>query len=85
MNLQPQITFQVDTINFAEVFNTLLPDENINNIINNLKNETVWIEKVPYELKRGDTFTLYGKDAVYVYNLYIANVLEEQRILKSNY
>lgn len=82
MNLQPQITFQVDTINFAEVFNTLLPDENINNIINNLKNKTVWIEKVPYALKHGDTFTLYGQDAVYVYNLYIANVPEEQRTLK---
>lgn len=39
MNLQPEITFQVDTIDFVEVFNTLLPDENINNIINNLKNK----------------------------------------------
>lgn len=82
MNLQPEITFQVDTIDFVEVFNTLLPDENINNIINNLKNKTVWIEKVPYALKHGDTFTLYGQDAVYVYNLYIANVPEEQRTLK---
>lgn len=82
MNLQPQITFQVDTINFAEVFNTLLPDENLNNIIYNLLNRTVYIEKVAYPLKHGDVFTLYGKDAVYVYNLYIASVPEEQRILK---
>ena len=82
MNLQPEVIFQVDTIDFVEIFSNLLPDENINNIINSLKNETIWIEKVPYALKHGDTFTLYGKEAVYVYNLYIANVPEEQRILK---
>lgn len=82
MNLQPEITFQVDTIDFVEIFNTLLPDENINNIINNLKNETVYIEKVPYPLKHGDVFTLYGKDAVYVYNLYIANVPQQERVLE---
>ena len=82
MNLQPEMTFVVDTINFVELFNTLPPDENINNIIYNLLNKTIYIEKVPYPLKHGDTFTLYGQDAVYVYNLYIANVPQQQRVLE---
>jgi len=82
MNLQPQMTFIVDTVDFVEIFNSLPPDENINNIIHNLENETVYIEKVPYPLKHGDIFTLYGQDAVYVYNLYIASVPKQQRVLE---
>jgi len=82
MNLQPQITFKVKTVNYEELFKTIVPDENFNNILNNLKNQTVWIEGVDYPLKDGDEFTLYGKEAVKVYNLYINNPTEPNMLLE---
>lgn len=82
MELQPKITFIVKTINYEEIFRTIVPDENIGNILNNLRNQTVWIEGVDYPLKDGDEFTLYGKEAVRVYNLYIANPTEPNMVLE---
>jgi alpha-tubulin suppressor-like RCC1 family protein len=76
MQLQPKITFKVKTINYEELYSTFSPDENFNNILNNLRNQTVWIEGVDYSLKDGDEFTLYGKEAMYVYNLYVANQVQ---------
>ena len=50
MQLQPKITFKVKTINYEELYSTLVPDENFNNILNNLRNQTVWIEGVDYSV-----------------------------------
>ena len=85
MQLQPKITFKVKTINYEELYSTLVPDENFNNILNNLKNQTVYIEGVDYSLKDGDEFTLYGKEAMYVYNLYVANPTQPNMILEIIY
>lgn len=85
MQLQPKITFKVKTINYEELYSTLVPDENFNNILNNLRNQTVYIEGVDYSLKDGDEFTLYGKEAMYVYNLYVANPTQPNMILEITY
>jgi alpha-tubulin suppressor-like RCC1 family protein len=85
MQLQPKITFKVKTINYEELYNTIAPDENFNNILNNLRNQTVYIEGVDYSLKDGDEFTLYGKEAMYVYNLYVANPTQPNMILEVIY
>jgi len=85
MQLQPKITFKVKTINYEELYSTLVPDQNFNNILNNLKNQTVYIEGVDYSLKDGDEFTLYGKKAMYVYNLYVANQIQPNITLEIIY
>ena len=85
MQLQPKITFKVKTINYEELYSTFSPDENFNNILNNLRNQTVWIEGVDYSLKDGDEFTLYGKEAMYVYNLYVANQVQPNITLEIIY
>ena len=59
----PQITFIIDTIDEIALTSQLQPDSNIENILYNLKNQTVWVPSVPYALKYGDSFSLYGKTA----------------------
>lgn len=61
--LHPEITFRVKTYDPLTLVSQLPPDGNIENIINQLKNQTVWIPGWPYALKHGDTFTLYGQAA----------------------
>lgn len=60
----PKITFQVKTYDPVELAGTLPPDGNIDNIIKALKEKTVWLPYVDYALKHGDTFVLYGKQAL---------------------
>lgn len=65
----PQIIFQVRTIDDVQLAGQCLPDSK-NNILKNLKERTVFIDYIPYALKHGDTFTLYGEKALNVLNQY---------------
>lgn len=67
----PVYSFRVDNLDFAEIYSHCPPDENIENIIEQLKNTAIFIEGVPGPLKFGDTFTLSGKVATQVKNNYI--------------
>lgn len=68
-NLSPAITFQVDIINRSNL-NSNLPDT-FADTISQQGVATIWIEGVPQALKQGDIFTLYGKEAVRIKQLYI--------------
>ena len=82
--LYPQITFQVNNINYQDMFQYPLPDD-FENIIKLLKVATIWVTHVPYELRYGDCFTLYGPDALDVYRNYIVDVEDIKRILEVKY
>ena len=60
----PKIKFRVKTYDPATFVSTLPPDSNVDNLINQLLNQTVWIPGWPYPLKHDDEFTLYGKAAI---------------------
>lgn len=66
----PEIRFRVKTYDPIEVASRMLPDENRENVIRQLQNQTVWILNWPYPLKNGDEFTLYGKEAIKTYKDY---------------
>ena len=85
MSLYPRIDFVVKTVNYAGLYQNSLPDSNIENIINNLENLTVWIANVDYALKNNDAFTLYGKQALNIYDQYIGSTPVDQRILDVTY
>jgi hypothetical protein len=85
MSLYPRIDFIVKTVNYAGLYQNSLPDSNIENIINNLENLTVWIANVDYALKNNDAFTLYGKQALNIYDQYIGSTPVDQRILDVTY
>lgn len=61
--LNPRITFRAKTYDPTTLMGQLPPDGNIENIINQLKNKTVFVPGWPNALKDGDTFTLYGQAA----------------------
>ena len=63
----PQITFKVVTVDNVQLNQRLLPDENRQNVIDQLADATVWMEFYPWPLKNGDEFTLYGSEAVRLY------------------
>jgi hypothetical protein len=63
----PQITFKVVTVDNIQLNQRLLPDENRQNVIDQLADATVWMEFYPWPLKNGDEFTLYGSEAVKLY------------------
>jgi hypothetical protein len=72
----PQITFKVKTLDYRQLLNQNFPDTPPlpttiwmppPNIVNNLKNVTVWVQYVGRSLKNGEEFILYGKDAVNLY------------------
>jgi hypothetical protein len=65
----PKLIVTVKTYDPATFVSTLPPDSNIDNIKRQLENVTVWIPTWPYPLKHGDQFTVYGKQAIYIYNL----------------
>lgn len=67
----PKITFKVNTIDYSEIFENLLPDNNFENIEKQLKDKTVYIPYVDYPLKHGDEFVLTGIQATKVKNMYI--------------
>ena len=85
MSLYPRIDFVVKTVNYVGLYQNSLPDSNIENIIKNLEHLTVWIANVDYALKNNDTFTLYGKQALNIYNQYIGSTPVDQRILDVTY
>ncbi len=60
----PQITFQVKTYDLNTVLSNLPPDVDVDNIVEQLQNQTVWVLNWPYALKHDDTFTLYGQKAM---------------------
>jgi hypothetical protein len=60
----PKIKFRVKTYDPATFVSTLPPDSNVDNLINQLINQTVWVPGWPYPLKHDDEFTLYGKAAI---------------------
>ena len=64
----PQITFKVTTVDYVQLNSRMLPDQDRQNVIDQLASATVWVEFWPFPLKNGDIFTLYGSEAVRVYN-----------------
>jgi hypothetical protein len=74
-----EITFRVSNIDFTKLNSTSQPDGNIENILLQLKSQTVWIPYVPYPLKYGDTFKLHDTQAVETYNNFIG---KEPKILE---
>lgn len=66
----PEVIFRVKTFDPLQFVGQNYPDSNVNNILLNLLNQTVWIEGWPYALKHGDEFTLYGEQARRVLNAY---------------
>lgn len=75
----PSITFRVANIDFPKILSQPAPDSNMENILLQLKAQTVWIPYVPYPLKYGDTFTLNDFEALETYNNFIG---KEPKILE---
>ncbi len=75
----PSITFKVANIDFPKILSQSSPDGNLENILLQLKAQTVWIPYVPYPLKYGDTFTLKDFEAIETYNNFIG---KEPKILE---
>jgi len=75
----PSITFRVNNIDMPKIFSSSPPDGNIENILLQLKSQTVWIPYVPYPLKYGDTFTLHEFQALETHYNFIG---KEPRILE---
>ena len=72
----PQITFKVKTLVYRQLLSQNFPDTPPAptyiwvpppNIINNLRNVTVWVEFVGRSLKDEEEFTLYGSEAIKLY------------------
>lgn len=79
--MHPSYTFQVNLTNPQIVTPYPLPDVDSDNIYNQLEEAVVWIDGVPQALKHGDTFTVYGENALRIKKIYIddeqiPNVLE---------
>jgi hypothetical protein len=66
-----QYTFRVSNIDMQEILSKPQPDSNLENILLQLKAQTVWIPHVPYPLKYGDVFTLKDEKAIEVYKNFI--------------
>lgn len=71
-NLYPQITFLVDP-DVSEIDSYSMPDVNRENLVYQLNSKIYWIENFSYSVKKGDSFTLYGEEALRVYKNYIQN------------
>jgi len=65
----PQIVFQVRTIDDEQLSSQYFPDKK-ENILKTLRDRTVYVDYVPYALKHGDKFTLYGQEALTILNQY---------------
>ena len=63
----PKLTVRIKTYDPAKLQTQMLPDSNRQNIINQLKNQTVWLPNWSYALKDGDEITLYGQQAIQLY------------------
>lgn len=75
----PSITFRVNNIDLPKIMTQCPPDSNMENILLQLKAQTVWIPYVPYPLKYGDVFTLHENQALETYNNFIG---KEPKILE---
>jgi hypothetical protein len=82
-NPYPQITFLVDP-DVSEINSYSMPDVNRENLVYQLNSKTYWIQNLSYSVKKGDSFTLYGEDALKVYKNYIQNNINGN-ILKVTY
>ena len=71
-NIYPQITFLVDP-DVSEIDSYSMPDVNRENLVYQLNSKIYWIENFSYSVKKGDSFTLYGEEALRVYKNYIQN------------
>lgn len=69
--LNIQYTFRVNNIDMQEILSKPQPDSNLENILLQLKSQTVWIPYVPHPLKYGDIFTLKDQQAIEVYKNFI--------------
>lgn len=70
MTPAPVYTFLVNNIDYSDIYSRTLP-QSIENIILNLNNQAVYVPYVNKPLKNGDIFTLYGKKAEVVYDMFI--------------
>lgn len=68
-NPYPKLKVTVKTYDPANLVSSLPPDSNLENIIGQLESAVVWIPTWPYPLKHGDSFTVYGQQAIYLHNL----------------
>lgn len=78
----PKITFKVNTIDYSEIFENILPDNNFENIEKQFKEKTIYIPYVDCPLKHGDEFVLTGIQATKVKNMYINKKPKILEILK---
>ena len=76
----PQITFRVRTYDPVDLALNAAPGVDKDAQLKQILEQTVWVEFWPYPLKNGDTFTLYGKEALTVYH-----ALEEWKQLEVIY
>lgn len=66
----PVYTFLVNNIDYRVIYSQPLPSS-IENVVGNLNDQAVYIPYINKPLKNGDVFTLYGKRATIVYNMFI--------------
>lgn len=66
-----RFTFKVNNIDLQQIISSPAPDSNLENILLQLKSQTIWIPYVPHPLKYGDTFTLEGNEALETYRNFI--------------
>lgn len=67
---EPIYTFLVNNIDYQTIYSQPLPGS-IENIIGNLNDQLNYVPYVNKPLKNGDVFTLYGKRAQTVYDMFI--------------
>lgn len=65
----PVLTVKIKTYDPSKLSGQLIPDSNRENIINQLKNATVWLPNWAYALKDGDEVTVVGRQAFNLYQL----------------
>jgi len=66
----PVYTFLVNNIDYEVIYSQPLPSS-IENIVGNLNQQSVYIPYINKPLKNGDVFTLYGKRAQTVYDMFV--------------
>jgi len=57
----PQITFRVVTVDYVQLNERLLPDDNPQNVIDQLAEATVWMPYYPWPLKKRRVFHIIRK------------------------
>jgi hypothetical protein len=70
MTPAPIYTFLVNNIDYEIIYSQPLPSS-IENVIGNLNEQAVYVPYINKPLKNGDAFTLYGKRAQIVYDMFI--------------